>query len=424
MISLNPLYQPFLRYGRNYAGFHRTEWMLFVASTINSMGVMCAIYLSLYLKLDLHFSLNQIGWVISIAGIGYVISGLLGGFLSDYVHPRHMVIFSLITSAIMLVFLSLTTSISSFAFINFFSGIFLGLFRPSATLYMIGSTSADTQTRAVGLRRMGINLGFSLAGFFGGLLVSFGYKSIFYFDAILTFSAALCVLFFCAPQKIRFSKKFSAEANSSAEVATPTPRFSILSDRYFLLVCLFVMLPTLVLYQLKTTYPIYLHDYYRINAHQLGFLTAINGLLIFLIEIPLLNWLRQFNQEIISGLGAFLVCIGFAILPFYHHYSLALISCVIYTFGEILLYPTSTVLVMNCATKFNRGAYVGVFQLAFGLPQVLAPALGSLVYIHLGPTYEWAFSGLFGVAVLSGFYLLRHRHTTQVIRQDSHTEMA
>ena len=73
----------FSRYINNFKGFSREIWILAIVTFINRAGTMVLPFLSKYLKEDLQFTYNQVGWIMVAFGLGSMLGSWLGGKLSD-----------------------------------------------------------------------------------------------------------------------------------------------------------------------------------------------------------------------------------------------------------------------------------------------------------------------------------------------------
>ncbi|WP_431241771.1 MFS transporter [Flavobacterium sp. P21] len=71
------------KYIENYSGFPKEIWILTLITFINRTGTMVIPFLSKYMKENLHFEYNQIGWVMVCFGVGSFIGTWLSGVLSD-----------------------------------------------------------------------------------------------------------------------------------------------------------------------------------------------------------------------------------------------------------------------------------------------------------------------------------------------------
>jgi len=97
-------------YINNFRGFTREVWILAIITFINRAGTMVLPFLSKYLKEDLHFSYNQVGWIMVAFGLGSMLGSWLGGKLSDKIGFYKIMIFSLFTSGVSLFFVQYITT--------------------------------------------------------------------------------------------------------------------------------------------------------------------------------------------------------------------------------------------------------------------------------------------------------------------------
>jgi len=72
----------FNNYINTFKGLSREVWWLALITLINRAGTMVIPFLSLYLKEDLQFTLPNIGWLMSVYGLGSVGGAWLGGKLT------------------------------------------------------------------------------------------------------------------------------------------------------------------------------------------------------------------------------------------------------------------------------------------------------------------------------------------------------
>lgn len=93
-------------------------------------------------------------------------------------------------------------------------------------------------------------------------------------------------------------------------------------------------------------------------------------------------------------------------LPLGASFSFALVSTLICTVGEMLIFPASSTFVANRAPDHARGKYMGFYTFAFSISFVFGPAFGALVYYKLGPNVLWFGMGVAGLFLWLGFQAL------------------
>ena len=80
-------------------------------------------------------------------------------------------------------------------------------------------------------------------------------------------------------------------------------------------------------------------------------------------------------------------------------------TVIIWTFGEMLIFPLAVSFVAKRASDKNRGKYMGLYILSFALVFVICPALGSGIYVAWGAKTLWFSGGFLGLLVSLGFVI-------------------
>ena len=145
---------------------------------------------------------------------------------------------------------------------------------------------------------------------------------------------------------------------------------------------------------------------YGLFEDRIGLLLALNAIMVALIEMPLIHNLEKYNVIKIMGMGGFLLLLGFALLPFGNSLLYAAFTVVVWSIGEMLVFPFMAGFVSNRANDNNRGKYMGMFTFNFALALVIGPALGTWIYDVHGPVVLWYGFGLAAALIWLGFVLL------------------
>src|ERR1700741_3953654 len=101
------MYKLLALYRGSFANIQRNIWILAAAMFINRSGAMVLLFTSLYLTKELHFTIAEAGIAMSFYGIGSVLGSYTGGWLTDRKSFFDIMIFSLISCGITLLFLLL-----------------------------------------------------------------------------------------------------------------------------------------------------------------------------------------------------------------------------------------------------------------------------------------------------------------------------
>jgi predicted MFS family arabinose efflux permease len=184
-------------YKESFSNLQSTIWMLSVVTFINRSGSMVLLFTSLYLTKELHFAIGEAGVCMSFYGIGSVLGAYTGGWLTDRKDTTGIMIFSLLSSGFILLFILAAKTPVSMAAVIFLYSFTSDIFRPAMSKATAAFSTPENRTRSVSLTRLAINLGFSVGPALGGVLAMYaGYKWLYIIDAGTSFAAAGLLFFF------------------------------------------------------------------------------------------------------------------------------------------------------------------------------------------------------------------------------------
>jgi len=380
-------------YRNAYSGLPKSAWLLSAVVFVNYSGSMVLFFMTLYLTRKLGFPVWQAGRMISIYGLGSLLGSYLGGWLSDIIGTKRVQFFSLLCAGFGYIVLGYLRSPISLGITMFVLAIIAESFRPANVTAMAEVCPPQIRPRGFALNRLAVNLGITIGPAIGGWLAVMDYIYLFWVDGLTYISAAILffLLFRSDSDVISSAKKNDTPANASP---WKDPPFLITLGACFLIGILF--------YQLFNTWPLYLREYVGLSEDRIGLLLSMNGIMIVLIEMPLIHRLEKTNPLRIISWGSLLLFSGFVLLPFGRGYSYAALMVVIWTMGEIMAMPLISTFIASRAPDRSRGKYMGMYTFVFASAFVAGPALGTWIYETLGPFYLWTGLGVIGVIVWAG----------------------
>lgn len=385
-------------YKNAYTGLSRDIWWLAVVIFVNRAGTMVIPFLTVYL-LEKGFTLTQAGYAMGVFGLGSIAGGYIGGKLTDRFHFYHVQFFSLLFNGILFIVLGEMKTLYQIFSCIFVLSTLGEAFRPANAAAIAAYSNEANRTRAYSLNRLAINLGWSVGPAIGGVLASMQYKLLFWVDGMTCIFAAIVLYFFLKPSKQAIEKEPEVKNGH---------RSSALKDKVFLqgMFCLFLV--GSCFFQLFSIFPVFLKTEMHLNEATIGWILAFNGLLIVLFEMVLVYSLegRRSNYDFMI-LGTFLIGVSYIVLNIAPLLSVALVSTVVVTFGEMLLFPFINNFWVNRTTHANRGEYAAYFTISFALAMVLAPALASLIASQKGFDFLWTVNFVVCTLAAAGFWLLK-----------------
>jgi MFS family permease len=383
-------------YREAFSGLNRAVWLLSVATLINRAGTMVMPFLVLWLTEERGFTTAGAGRALALYGIGGMVASYLGGWLSDRFDAPRVMTWSLSFTGLGFLLLGrLEGRIPILATILALS-IAGEVFRPASSAALVQASGPAERTRSFALYRLAINLGMTLGPAAGGFLALYDYDWLFRVDGATCF-LAVGLLWYIA-------RKPLAAAEATPATAPAVPERSPWQDRPFLALLLLLFLLNMVVFQSVSTYPLSLRDLYGFAEDRIGLVLAINTLLIVLFEMVLVNAVAGYDPLKVTGVGAFLFCVGFALLPLGSTFAFAAFTVAIWSVGEMLSFPVVAGVVANRAGERSLGRYMGLFNLSFASGYVIAPLVGTWIYEHLGPRTLWFGCGVLGLLVWAGFH--------------------
>jgi len=388
-------------YINNFKGFRREVWILALITFINRAGTMVLPFLSRYLKENLHFTYGQVGWIMVAFGLGSMLGSWLGGKLSDKIGFYKIMIFSLFTSGILFFTLQYITSFWGLCFGMFTIMAIADMFRPAMFVSLSVYAKPENRVRALSLVRLSVNLGFAAGPTLGGLIIlGMGYQGLFWVDGSTCIIAILIFAF-----SVKEKKKIPLAVG---ELPEKIIRKSIYKDKPFWLLLFTTFIIAMVFFQVFTTLPLYHHEKFGLTEFQTGMLLSLNGLLVFLLEMPIVSRIerKKINKIKIISYGALCVALGYYILLIDSWVFILVISIVLLTLGEIFAFPFSNAVALNRAPKGQEGQYMGLFTMSFSLAHIACSKTGLDIIAHFGYQSNWVVMGTLGMlAVLCSLWL-------------------
>lgn len=383
-----------------YQGLSREVWFMALTMLINRSGAMVIPFLSLYLTNFLEFSFEQVGWIMSCYGLGSLAGVYIGGKLADGIGYYRVMYLSLLGTGFMFFVIQLIQDFYGFCLGVFFLTIIADMFRPAVWVALDDYSQVENRTRSVTLIRLAINLGFSLGPALGGFLITYvSYRSLFWIDGFTCFVACLIILRFLH-QKSKVIKK-----DKKANKATLSPY----RDRPYLVFWFAMFLIGFTFMQYFSTIPLYYSQRLGLDEDKIGLLLAMNGFLIFLLEMPIVHSLEKGKLEslkIVIG-GTFLLMLSFLVLTIGPLIGFAVIGIIFMTFGEMLGFPFSNSFALDRSKLGNQGAYMALYSMSFSVAHILGPNIGMQFSDKYGFETTWYLMGgicLIACLILLGLY--------------------
>jgi MFS family permease len=372
-------------------------WVLFWATLINRSGTMVLPFLAIYITKHFGYSDSDAGLVLAVYGVGALITAPTIGKISDKVGSFRIMKASLFLTGFMFFIYAFISNYYLILGFTFLLAVINEAFRP-ANLSLISEVVTPAQRRtAFALNRLAINLGMSIGPVVGGLLTLINFSIIFYVDGI---TSLIAVLFLVTS---KWEKIEEPEDPGFPLGNGDGKHLGALKDKNLVFFLLALIPVVMVFFQHMSTMPLFLVHDLGFSTATYGALTIVNTGLIILIEVPLNNYLSTWNDKKNLTIGAILTAIGFGGMAFAHNIPFLIITIIVWTFGEMIVFPASAAYVSEIAPVKKRGEYMGFYQMSFSISFMAGPWLGSVVLENYGSFSLW--TGAFAFCIASAIMM-------------------
>lgn len=405
------LFRLYAHWRGSYSGIPVRIWFLSLVSLVNRCGSMVVIFLTIYLTKHLGFGIQDAGYVLGCFGAGALVGTYLGGRLTDRFGYYPVMIWSLVLNGLVLILLIWLQHFWILCAAVFLLSVVADGFRPANSVAIARYSTPENRTRSISLYRMSINLGWAVAPALGGLMVGLGWHWLFVADGLTCILAAVLLGVFFSPTPPPPPKVSVAEIAEQPEPENPAPAVSPYRDRPFLVFTFFTTINAIVFMQFLWTVPVFFKDVYLWNEQQIGLIAAINGLLVFLVEMPMIYGIEGRRSRLhYVRLGLLLYAFSYLVFLFPLGGLLAaLVFIVAISFGEMFVMPFSTNFVFAYAAKGSAGSYMALYGIAYSVANIVAPLLGTQVIAQWGYHALWYCLGALAVVSWIGFWFLEKR---------------
>lgn len=371
-------------YKVSFSGLSRETWLLSLVILINRCGYMAVPFMSMYITQSMHRSIADAGLIITLFGVGSVLGAMAGGYFTDRIGFRPVQVISLVVSGLMFVLFGHIDDFNGLCALTVVLSFFVEGFKPANNTAVASYSSPENLTRSYALNRLAQNVGFGFGTSVGGLLAAIDYHLLFWVDGVVYTFAGILILVLL-PKGRNIQKK--SEENS-VEIPTLSPWRDPFFVRFIFLVTIY-MVSFVLLFRLV---PVYWKEQLHIGESTIGILLGMNGVIIALFEMVLIQNLNGRKPEtfyIVAGVVFTAFAYLFLVVPGVGPIMIAAATVLFFTTGEMLTLPYISTMIMSRATEMNRGKYSAAYSMSWAVAQIIGPAAGGFIAGHWGYNTLW-----------------------------------
>jgi MFS family permease len=382
--------------------FHRDIWLITIIGMLNWMGFsMCLPFFSLYLYQERSVPMTLIGLIVLMIGIISALSQVYSGMLTDRFGRKPLLVWSMVLSCVTYILLALLIRTMApvwlLVIVFIVCYVLMTLIRPTFFTIVTDLTPREKLTKAYGLLKAGINVGWALGPAIGGYLLTFTTYEWLFGLAMFT---ALIPLFMTV-----FLMHESLEKSDEKDVLGIKNIAQVVKNSNFMVYIVITFLLLIAFGQMVSTLSVYSVDFAGFTTAQYGTLLTLNGIIVVLLQYPMATITSSRTRYKVLIAGSLLVCVGLITFSWVGSYALAVFAMVMLSFGVITFSPVALAVVSDIAPKKQRGLYMGTFSLSETLGHATGPFIGGILMdvFPNDPIFIWGGLSAFAIAAAIGF---------------------
>jgi MFS family permease len=359
-------------------------------------------FLAIYLSKTTHTSPLWIGLVIGIGPLTSTFVSFIGGNLSDRIGRKKILIWSVIVWVLVYIGFSFATTLWMFTLLNALNGLCRSFFEPASQALLADVTPKEKRPKVFGLRYWAINIGATLGPLLGAYFGLSSSAIAFWLTAGVY--AAYGFVMWMIINRYQEDLQENTETGQKTPVTLRKAIQVIRADvalRYFVLAGI---IENVGYSQIESNLPQYLKVALPHGVALYSVLLATNAIFVVIFQMPISHFAGKRPPLQIMTIGSLIFALGYLGIGLSTGVVGMVLSMVVLTIGEILVFPTNSILLDLLAPEGMRGTYFGAGGLR-NLGHSIGPALGGWI---LG---QWSGSSLFYLMAIlvagSSFLLFR-----------------
>ena len=380
--------------------FHPIVWQL-LAGTIFSRtaSFMTLPFLAIYLQNEFNASPILIGLAVGISQLTATFGGFFGGFLTDRLGRKKILICAIIGWSIVFYGFAFSTEVWMFIVWNALNGICRSFFEPSSQAFMIDFTEEDKRRRLFSIRYTCINLS-AVVGPLIGVAISNASSMAFPFFITATMYAFIAIFFVIVLRQVN-EDDIEKSTTGIAELVR-----ALVLDRTLMLLIVASIVCSFVFSQTDSTLSQLLNLTMADGIALYSVLIAINAATVLLFQLPLGILSEKVSIRVSLLFGGALLAIGMFCFHLADSWTMFIVAMFIISLGEIFIFPMMSAIIEMIAPKNQKATYLGVMQFQ-NLGGFLGPIIGGWFIVHFMSELYFIMAGLSLVVIACYMLALR-----------------
>ncbi|MHB8360545.1 MAG: MFS transporter [Thermoplasmataceae archaeon] len=351
--------------------------------------------LTLYYYEIFHLPYIYIGLIFTLSAVFSIPASLYGGYISDKVGRRAMIIFSclMVFFSAILLFIMALTSFPMIPFIAVSMLISLGssLQRPALNSAVTDLSTSEQRVSAFSINRITSNAGIGVGLIVVGIVWAFG-PSLFFIVTAAGTAIELLLYILYVPETY---KRSLDNLNIKRHLYS--------RSRLLLLVSFFLSGSMLFSQQwLTSVFPLYMTRYDGFSVLEITILYSLNTLVVVLLQGSASRIISALGEIKAFALGTVLFAIGYTLFGFLSIFYEVVAIVLMISFGENLTIIIPQLIVSKISPHDRRGEYFGTNSAISSLFFSISPLIGTfLLSLFLyEPQMTWYIIATLSIAIL------------------------
>lgn len=372
-------------------------WVLMGATFVTRFGVFVVPFLT-WVMTKRGFSPIEAGWTVAAYSAGSFCASLVGGWVADRFGRNVTMAAAGLSGAACMLMLSQAEQLHWLVLLTLLAGFVGEAGGPASVALVQDIVPQEHRLAAYAVQRFAVNLAWAFGPAVAGFVVERSFFWLFAGDAITSAFFGVVALFFL-PRGKRSSRHTSGWSHALSSIRTNRP---------FLVLFVSCVAVAFMFRQTNTTFTLHFEKSGN-PASLLGYVLAINGVMICLMEMPLASYTRWMPVRSAIAMGYVGMSLGFLVFLFGNSVTAFTISMVIFTTGEMMAFSRQQAYAASLCPEDMRGRYSGFLGLAWSIGNITA-SVGAMALYQWSPDAVWVVTAAAGL--LAALVLVRWSQAT------------
>lgn len=325
---------------------HPLAWTIIIGTMFGRLVTSMSIpFLSIYLTQVLGASPTQTGITVAVSSLAGVLASFYGGYISDIVGRKIVMLISVFGWAAVFFGFSVAQHLWVFFLVNTLNGLCRSVFEPTSRA-LLSDITPPSKLLVFNLRYAAINLGVVFGPIIGLQLGSAESTFPFLIAGIVYVAYGIVLFMQFKAHRSSMPARTQAQAPRLLEALTITGK-----DRVFLPVLLGIIFCVLGYGHFGSTMAQYLamNTHFTNGGQLFSYMLSLNAITVLVVQYPIVRTASKFPPIVPLILGNICVALSLLLVGLAGGVALLMISVVLFTIGEVLLFTMMDMLIDRIA---------------------------------------------------------------------------